>query len=380
MDLRSTGHTLNTIDLEWDCAEDDGYAVTYQMLRPDNAPSNHPEFAEQSVAVAGSANSVALTGLNGPFEYAVEVCSNTVNSTCGCSSGKFRTFGVAVYVNSIQHYNETGALGGQSLEGAFFFDTSAACVSVAELTFGTCDVTVTVYQAESDPAVKQYPGTGSNQVQIAVSSAYRGNFVTFKAEFESTTDACWNGVLNLGNNPALDNVAVNETIDANTDYMGAPANSQSEIYADTVNIDTRTTSTTSIIDLTVMVFADVFDEFNNNVTDDLGVDTGIAMQNQTNFLIQGNFNNATTDLNEGLVACDWSVSISLDIDCANVQDLEGNLSYTDDGSAGFDATGAPGLTEFVMTGKIPAPDVLAGCSVDDLKGTSATVELRSFDP
>jgi len=260
-----------------------------------------------------------------------------------------------------------------------FFDDSAACASAAELSFGTCDVTVEIFEAASDPAVKQFAGTGSNQVQVVVSSAYRRNFVTFKASFESSTDACWNGVLNLGNNPAMDNIAVNQTIDANTDYRGAPANNQADISAAAVALDTLTTEASSTIDLTIMVFPDVFDEHGNNVTDDLGVDTGIAMQNQTNFAIQGLLANATTSLNEDNIVCDWSVAIALDADCAGVQSQEGNLEYTYNGAGGFTGSSSPGNTVFFLSGQIPAPDVLDGCSVDDLNAATAIVTLRSFN-
>ena len=374
MDLRSTGNTGTTISLEWDCDAEPDFTVTYQMLRPDNAGSTHPDFAEQEMAVSGTA--ATLTGLHGPFEYAVEVCSDTVNSTCGCSAGKFRTGGTAVYVNSIEHYFN-GTEGGKNIFGAFFFDDSAACASAAELTFGTCDVTVEVFQAASDPAVKQFAGTGSNQAQVVVSSAYRGNFVTFKASFESTTDACWNGVLDLGNNPAMDNVAVNTTIISNTDYRGAPANDQTEILATPVGLDTLTTLATSPINLEILVFNDIFDEFGNNVTDDLGVDTGIAMQNQTNFAIQGLLANATVPLNEDNVVCDWSVAIAIGADCAEVESVEGSLSYTNDLFGGFAATGTPGVEGFFMQGKLPAPVIIDdGC---DVSAATASVTLRSFN-
>lgn len=378
MDLRSTGNSANTIDIEWTCdadpAEND-FTVTYQMLRPDNAQSNHPDFAEQTQAVSG-ANSAQLAGLHGPFEYAVEVCSDAVNSTCGCSSGKFRTAGTAVYVNSIDHYFN-GTEGGKNIYGAFFHDDSGDCVVAAELSFGTCDVTVEVFEAASDPSVRQYAGTGSNQAIVAVSNAYRRNFVTFKASFESTLDACWDNLFAIGNNPAMDNIAVNQTIEANSDYRGAPANTEATISA--AAAAAPVTSTSSPINLLIMVQGDVFDEHGNNVTDDLGADTGIAMQNQTNFAIQGMLANATTPLNEANVACAWGVTISLDADCAGVESVEGNLSFADDGAGGFTAAGEPGNAVFFMSGQVPAPNVLAGCSVADLEGATATVSLTSFN-
>jgi len=370
MDLRSTGNSASTISLEWDCDAEPDFTVTYQMLRPDNGQSNHTDFQPQETAVSGTA--ATLTGLNGPFEYAVEVCSDTVNTTCGCSSGKFRTAGTAVYVNSIDHYFN-GTEGGKNIYGAFFFDDSADCASAAELTFGTCDVTVEVFQAASDPAVTLYPGTGSNQVQVVVSSAYRGNFVTFKASFESTTDACWNGVLDLGNNPAMDNVAVNFT----TDYRGAPANSQTEINAAAVALDTLTQTIDSPIDLTILVFTDLFDEHGNNVTDGLGADTGIAMQNQTNFAIQGYFVNATTPLNEANVVCDWDVTVDIGAACGGVMNVAGSLDWTNDGAGGLTASGSPGNEGFFVQGQMPAPTVLAGCN--NLAAATASVSLTSFN-
>jgi len=377
MDLTMTANSLDTIDLEWTCDAEPDFTVTYQMLRPGNGGSSHPDFAPQTASVTG-ATTTSLTGLNGPIEYNVEVCSDTVNSTCGCSSGKFRTQGSKVYINSIQHYNGTGAVGGQSLQGAFFFDDNADCVSAAEITFASCDVNVTVHQA-SDPAVRQYPGSSTNNVQIAVSSAYRGNYVTFNAVFDSTTDVCWNGVLNLGSNPALDNAAVNETIDANTDYMGSPANDGVTIFATAVDADTLTTTTVSPIDLLILVQADVFDQHGNNVTDDLGANTGIAMQNQTNFAIQGLLANATTPLNEDSVVCGWSVAIALNADCAGAENVEGSLSFTNDGAGGFTADAAAGVDLFFFQGQIPAPATLGGCGVDDLEASTASVTLQSFN-
>jgi len=282
-------------------------------------------------------------------------------------------------VNSIEHY-WNGTEGGKSLQGAFFFDDAADCVSAAELTFGTCEVNVTVYQAGHDPAVRQYAGTGSNQVKIAVSSSYRGNFVTFQATFDSTTDACWNGVLDLGNNPALDNVAVNETIEANTDYRGAPANSGGDISAAGADAATLTTETTSPIDLLILVQPDVFDEHGYNVTDDLGADTGVPMQNQTNFAIQGLLANATTPLNEANVVCGWSVDIVLDaVFCAGAENVEGSLSFANNGIGGFNANAEPGVDLFFMQGQIPSLQSLGGCGVAELEAATASVTLLSFN-
>lgn len=382
MNLQMTANTETTMDLSWTCdadpAEND-FTVTYQMLRPDYAQSTHPDFAQQSKAVSG-ATTTQLTGLHGPFEYHVEVCSDAVNTTCGCSSGRFRTAGVAVYVNSIEHYATNGTVGGKALQGAFFFDDSADCVAAHELRFANCDVTVNVYEAASDPAVRQYPGVSSNQVQIAVSSAYRRNFVTFNATFESTTDPCWGGVLDLGYNPAMDNVAVNTSVDANTDYRGAPANLQIDIDAQDLTEDDVSVERTSTIAMWMYVQPDIFDEFGNNVTNDAGEDQGFPMQNQTNFAMQGQLVNATTPLNHADVTCGWSVVISIDnTACPTIESREGNLDFTDNGDGTFSADAEVGNETFFMSGKVSAPVVLAGCAVSDLEAATGEVTLRAFN-
>jgi len=240
--------------------------------------------------------------------------------------------------------------------------------------------TVNVYEAASDPAVRQYPGASSSQVQVAVSSAYRRNFVTFNATFESTTDPCWSGVLDLGSNPAMDNVAVNTTIDANTDYRGAPANQQIDVDAQDLTEDDVSTERTSTIAMWMYVQPDIFDEFGNNVTNDAGVDQGYPMQNQTNFAMQGQLVNATTPLNHADVTCGWSVVISIDnTACPTIESREGNLDFTDNGDGTFSADAEVGNETFFMSGKVSAPVVLAGCAVSDLEAATGEVTLRAFN-
>ena len=381
MDLTMDSNTQNSMSISWTCDADPAetdFTVTYQMLRPDYSASSHPDFAQQEQAVSG-ATSAVLNGLHGPFEYNVEVCSDAVNTTCGCDSGRFRTAGTAVYVNSIEHYFN-GTEGGKSLQGAFFLDDSFGCAAGATLSFGTCDVTVNVYEAASDPAVRQSAGASSNEVTVAIGSAYRRNFVTFSATFDSTTDACWNGALDLGNNPAMDNIAVNETIEANTDYRGAPANSQVDISASALTLNDVAVQQISGLVLDIMVFTDIFDEFGNNVTDLAGDDTGIAMQNQTNFAIAGNLANATSTLDYENIACDWFLTITIDnAACPNVESIEGNMEFTDNGDGTFDAVGSPGLENFFFSAKIPAPDAINGCTQAVLDAATAQATIRAWN-
>merc|ERR1712179_770023 len=137
--------------------------------------------------------------------------------------------------------------------------------------------------------------------------------------------------------------------------MGSPANDGVTIFATAVDADTLTTTTVSPIDLLILVQADVFDQHGNNVTDDLGADTGVPMQNQTNFAIQGLLANATTPLNEANVVCGWSVDIVLDaVFCAGAENVEGSLSFANNGIGGFNANAEPGVDLFFMQGQIPS--------------------------
>lgn len=359
------------------------YTVTYNAFRPDMSASGHDDFAEQNQSV--SANGTTITGLTAARSYKVKVCVSGDDSQC--DEGEFRTDGRAIYVTSISHY-DNGTVGGKFLYGAIYHDQDQDCADVFEVQFSSCDITnFTLYGSDSDPSLRQYDGADSSIKGVAVGNGYRGDYLTFSIEFASTEDVCWGGVLNLGENPAVDNVAVNETIQANMDFYGARINSEGIITITGGALNDKTTETSEVLPYNIFIFDGLFDEFGNNVTVD-GVDQGYAMQNQTNFAIFGQLANSTFNVFDA--ACPWSVTVAFpkvgsdpDFDGCVLSSVGGSLDWAVDGGASdttYQAESPDTATGVLfIEAKVSAPNTLDGCDEDNLRGAVVTVTMRQFN-
>lgn len=386
--LTYVDNTETTLDFTWNGIYGiSEYTVTYNAFRPDMSASGHDDFAEQTLTV--NANATTISGLTAARSFKVKVCGGSGDDE-QCDEGEFRTDGRAVYITSISHY-DNGTLGGKYMYGAIYHDQDQDCADVFSVKFSTCEISnFTLFGSNSDPSLRQYDGVDFSTFDIAVGNGFRGDYMTFSIELaEDTTDLCWNGVADLGENPAVDNVAVNETIQANMDFYGARINSEGVITITGGALDDRTTETSEVVPTNNFVFTDIFDEFGNNVTNDAGVDQGYAMQNQTNFAIFGQMANSTFTLFDA--ACPWSVTIQFpkvgsdpDFDGCQLSSAGGSMDWTvSDATAGsltYEAETADAHTGvFFFEAKVSAPQVLDGCDEDNINGAISTVTMRQFN-